>query len=444
MSDLFNSLQTLLSEPFLALSRRTTVGVLERRLMRRSGAMRSRAESQSMLYVAASALPYHTSGYTTRTHEVIRALASAGGRVHVLTRPGYPNDRHDRLRDADTEETQVGVVRYLHAAAPFNNRPVLLYALQAAPVVARLARQHGVAVIHAASNHVNALPALLAARQLGIPFQYEMRGLWELTRISRMPQYERRQGFRQGLQLEGLVARHADRVFVISEQLRRYARDCWGVPEERMFLLPNCVDPERFVPPPAEEVEACTIGYAGSLIAYEGLDTLIEAVGLLSRRGVSLRVHIVGDGEARAALEAQVERQGLSGWITFLGRMSPEKAQQTLSRCALVCIPRRPFKVCEIVPPIKLVEALAMGKPVIVPDLPVFRDEMGANPAGWFFEAGDPADLARVIETALADRDMLTALGKRAREYAATQRCWRDFVINALPEKVRGEGLNGR
>ncbi|WP_244144922.1 glycosyltransferase [Paraburkholderia tuberum] len=381
-------------------------------------------------------MPYHTSGYTTRTHEVIRAMMSAGGRVHAMTRPGYPLDRSDRLHDAVSGETQVGEVRYLHAAGPANNRPVLLYAMQAARVVAQRAKQHRVSVIHAASNHVNALPALLAARQLGIPFQYEMRGLWELTRISRTPHYEGRQGFKQGLELEGLVARHADRVFVISEQLGRFAHARWGIEKEQMFLLPNCVEPERFVSLASREIEHDTIGYAGSLMAYEGLDTLIDAVAQLRARGVRISVSLIGDGEARLSLESQVQRFGLSEQIRFLGRMAPQKAQETLSRCALVCIPRKPFKVCEIVPPIKLVEAMAMGKPVIVPDLPVFRDEMGERPAGWFFNAGDAIDLARVIETAMSDRAALAALGERAKEYATTQRSWRDFVIKALPKSA--------
>ncbi|WP_236873204.1 glycosyltransferase [Burkholderia sp. MSMB0856] len=443
MSTMLNSLQTALTEPLLAMSRRLTAHVLERKLKQRSHGAPFVGDPDSMLYVAASALPYHTSGYTTRTHEVVRALAAAGGRVHPLTRPGYPGDRADRLTDAAESETQVSEVRYLHASAPFNNRPVLMYALQAAPVIARVAMQHRASVIHAASNHVNALPALLAARQLGIPFQYEMRGLWELTRISRMPEYERRQGFAQGLQLEGLVARHADKLFVISAQLGRFARDRWGIAGERMYLLPNCVDPERFTPSAPEEIDADTIGYAGSLIGYEGLDTLIDAVGRLSGQGRAVRVEIVGEGEARPALEAQVRRLGLSEQIRFLGRTSPEQARRTLGRCALVCIPRKPFKVCEIVPPIKLVEALAMGKPVIVPDLPVFRDEMGPSPAGWFFKAGDAFDLARVIDAALSDRGTLAALRGQAREYAATQRRWREFVMNALPMS-QGEGLNGR
>ncbi|WP_233880460.1 glycosyltransferase family 4 protein [Paraburkholderia flagellata] len=436
MSGALEFLQTAITEPYLGLSRWLTVRALERKAKLRPRVGACNADGGGLLYVAASALPYHTSGYTTRTHEVIRAMASAGGRVHALTRPGYPFDRVDRLRDAAGEETQVGEVRYLHANGPANNRPVLFYAMQAARVVAQWAKRHRVSVIHAASNHVNALPALLAARQLGIPFQYEMRGLWELTRISRMPYYEGRQGFRQGLELEGLVARHADRVFVISEQLGRFARERWGIAEERMFLLPNCVEPERFASQALQEIEPNTIGYAGSLIAYEGLDTLIDAVAQLHARGAQPKVRIIGDGEARASLEAQVLRLGISEHIRFLGRMSPQNAQETLSRCALVCIPRKPFKVCEIVPPIKLVEAMAMGKPVIVPDLPVFRDEMGAQPAGWFFKAGDAADLASVIETALADRAGLAALGERAKEYATTQRCWRDFVIKALPKSV--------
>ncbi|OLL28691.1 glycosyltransferase WbuB [Burkholderia sp. SRS-W-2-2016] len=436
MSSAFDSLQTFVSEPYLGLSRWLTVRTLDRKAKRRAPARSFDADGGGLLYVAASALPYHTSGYTTRTHEVIRAMTSAGGRVHAMTRPGYPFDRIDRLNDALSEQTQVGEVQYLHAAGPANNRPVLLYAMQAARVIAQQAKQHRVSIIHAASNHVNALPALLAARQLGIPFQYEMRGLWELTRISRTPHYEGRQGFKQGLQLEGLVARHADRVFVISEQLGRFARARWGIDKERMFLLPNCVEPERFASLASHEIQHDTIGYAGSLMAYEGLDTLIDAVAQLRTRGVRISVSLIGDGEARASLESQVQRLGLSEQIRFLGRMSPQNAQETLSRCALVCIPRKPFKVCEIVPPIKLVEAMAMSKPVIVPDLPVFRDEMGERPAGWFFKAGDATDLARVIETAMSDRAALAALGERAKEYATKQRCWRDFVIEALPGRT--------
>ncbi len=417
-----------------SLDRRITIAVLESLL--KHGERNSRPHQSTkkrLLYVPASTLPYHISGYTTRTHEVIRALGKAGVDVRVISRPGYPWDRSDRVQHTDSPTTLVDNVKYEHVRSPSKHRPLLMFTLQAARAIERVARREKVTVIHAASNHENGLPALLAAKRLGIPFQYEMRGLWELTRVSRTPGYENSAGFLRGLELEGFVASKADRVFTISEQLKKFAQQRWNIPADRFNLLPNCVDPDRFIPSEPQGIIPDTIGYAGSLISYEGLDTLIDAVDVLLRQGVKVRVNILGDGEARSQLEERVCRLGLSDSISFLGRVSPESARDILGSCALVCIPRKPFKVCEIVPPIKLVEALAMSKPVIVPDLPVFRDEIGKSLAGWFFKAGDATDLAQVIKSALADPIALSAHAARAREHSITRRCWRDFVINMLP-----------
>lgn len=426
-------LKATLGEPWMFYSRWLTVRGLNRALRHRAAAPAYQPEPGSLLYVPASALPYHTSGYTTRTHEIIRALMAAGGPVHVLTRPGYPADRRDRLQDAQADATQVGEVVYRHARAPLNNRPVLQFATQAAEVIAQEATRRRVAVIHAASNHVNALPALLAARRLGIPFQYEMRGLWELTRVSRMPEFLNTQAYHQGLQLEGMVAAQADRLFVISDQLGRYAAENWGVDTARMHLLPNCIDPERFSATPQDAVQSDTLGYAGTLIGYEGLDTLIDAIAVLRERGRRVTLNLIGDGEARASLQEHVQRLGLQEQVQFLGRMSPDAARDALMRCAIVCIPRKPFEVCRIVPPIKLMEAMAMAKPVIVPDLPVFKDELGDSAAGWFFRAGDSAHLAEVIVAALSDTGELQRRAANARCHAVSQRSWSDFVPAVLP-----------
>jgi len=416
------------------LYQRMTVAVLESLLKwyerKRPPALQS--IEKRLLYVPASALPYHISGYTTRTHEVIRALTEVGTDVRVVTRPGYPWDRGDRVQDTDAVTTLVDNVKYEHVRSPSRHRPLLMFVIPAAKAIAKAAVREKVSIIHAASNHENALPALLAARRLGIPFSYEMRGLWELTRASRTPGYENSSEFLRGLELEGFVASKADRVFAISEQLARFAQQRWNIPSDRFDLLPNCVDPVRFTPSDPQSIIPDTIGYAGSLMSYEGLDTLIDAVDVLLREGVNVRVNIVGDGEARSQLEEQVGRLGLSDSIRFPGRVSPESAREILGKCTLVCIPRKPYKVCEIIPPIKLVEALAMSKPVIVPDLPVFRDEIGKSSAGWFFRAGDAKDLAQVIKSALADPEELSACATRAREHSTTCRCWRDFVPNIV------------
>jgi len=415
-------------KPWLGFKRLLLCSSLERQL-RASPVVRAfQPEVGSLLYIAASALPYHISGYTARTHEIVRALHDAGARVFVHTRPGYPWDRKDRLSDAVAGETTVDGVRYRHAVEPANDRPLFQYVQQAASVIAAEAQQRRVSIIHAASNHVNALPALLAARRLGLPFHYEMRGLWELTRVSRQPEFEGSQAYQLGLALEALVARHADRVFVISDQLGHYVAENWKLPADRLSLLPNCVMPERFSVAQPGEIEWRSIAYAGSLIGYEGLDTLIEAVARLKENGSRVRVRIVGDGEARSGLERLAAQLGVEDCVQFMGRLLPEVAREVVRCCALVCLPRKPFQVCRIVTPIKLIEALAMGKPVIVPDLPVFRDELGGDPTGWFFRAGDAADLARTINAVFSDQPALAAMGLRAREYAVLERNWHRYV----------------
>lgn len=423
-----------INEFFFGLDRFVTVhGV--RKLLRHFPHFESPAydpDPKALLYVPASSLPYHISGYTTRTHAVIRALNDAGADVHVQTRPGYPWDRPDRVAQAGGDETTVDGIVYSHAKHPANNRHVLQFAVQASKVIAEAAQKYRVAAIHTASNHTNALPALLAARKLGVPFHYEMRGLWELTRASRMARFENSARYKLGLELEGLVGRHADRLFVISHELGRYAQESWGVRPERMALLPNCVDPQAILPVDPAKAEPSTIGYAGSIMPYEGLDNLVEAVAMLAERGVNVRVKIVGDGEAKSGLEELSSQLGQNGRIKFFGRVNPARALEIMESCAMVCLPRKPFKVCEIVPPIKLVEALAMAKPVIVPDLPVFRDELGADPAGWFFRAGDAANLARVIEAALREPNRLAALGDKARRYVLAHRTWDRFVGRVL------------
>jgi glycosyltransferase involved in cell wall biosynthesis len=443
--------------------------------------------SERLLYVAASCLPYHISGYTTRTQAILKALkegmrARAGGdhpsgevrkgELLVLTRPGYPWDRSDRLIldlkiDSSPESgsgkavycTEVGGVDYHHLQHPSHHRPVALYVWQASRAIIRFAKLHQVSCIQAASNHVNALPALVAAKELGIPFYYEMRGLWELTRTSRIPHFENSQGYQQGLELEGIVARHADRVYVISEQLGRFTQGRWGIEVGKIALLPNCVSPHDFPRIASSSMKpysigSRSIGYAGSLMDYEGLDVLLKAISILTKdhtgirdninNNVNFQVNIVGDGESMGALKALTGALGIEKYVCFHGRVSPDQARALIADCGIVCLPRKPFRVCEIVTPIKLVEALAMGKPVIVPNLPVFRDELNAHALsedavpGWFFEAGNASDLARAIALAFQDQAILSFKSQNARSYALGQRNWQRYLSQAHSPFVMG------
>ena len=507
-------------------------------------------KKENFLYVPASCLPYHISGYTTRTHEILKALANAIGdisrtniettnsyenvssnttnhkfldvKIFVLTRTGYPWDRKDSLLypDAGKDYNILDGIRYDHLKTPKNSKLTALYAEEASLEFEKYIVKKHISCVHAASNHVNALPALIAAKRLGISFQYEMRGLWELTRISRQPEFAKSHNFKLGLDLEAFVAKHADRVFVISNQLSLYIQKNWGIPKEKIFLLPNCADVDKLKPDTSIEenskeksdltIEDCdtesallskdlsslssdvnneknsenfiyatskiVIGYAGSLIVYEGLQTLLKAMDILvNRKNMNIHLNIIGDGEYRNTLEELARSLGLNNNVTFFGRLSPLEAKNKQDECSLICIPREPFEVCQIVPPIKLVEAMAKGKCVVVPDLPVFVDELSIvdnvtnnkaldsnslsisnsnfessskvgsakqlsleelsnNDSGCiFFRSGNFENLAEVLANHLSNLDELVKRGIKAREYAIKNRQWKMFVPFIFP-----------
>ncbi len=354
----------------------------------------------SLLYVAASCLPYHTSGYTTRTHELNLALQKTG-KVTVVTRPGYPWDRPDRQGLPEGTSTTVEGLEYLHIRTPSLTVPLNAYFREAAAGIAKVAANKKVATIHAASNHVNALPALLAARQLGLPFAYEMRGLWDMTRAAKVEGYEESDRYRLGMRFEALVAQEADRVFVISEALGEYIRKEWGVDPAKIELLPNCVNPEtieRAKRMAGPKPDVFTVGYAGSLVEYEGLDLLIDALAELKQSGTIIHARIIGDGPERKKLEDQAEKAGLNEQVHFLGRLTPDEARARLAETHAAVLPRRCESVCQLVPPIKIHEAALLVPHLILPKLDIFITESANSTCALYhFEPASTRSLASLL-----------------------------------------------
>ncbi|MFD2780240.1 glycosyltransferase [Novosphingobium pokkalii] len=356
----------------------------------------------------------------------------------AVTRAGYPWDRTDSSGTPDGLATSHDGLDWHHVRQPGQALPLDIYIERASLGIARLAKARRVAAIQAASNHVNALPALIAARRLGIPFHYELRGLWEMSRAANVPGFAGTERHALGLELEAFVARHADRVFAISQALADHVAEQWGLDRARIALLPNGVDAQGFAAIAAEPLPRTTIGYAGALVAYEGLDLLLDAMALLREQGLTLDLIVMGEGPLREGLEAQARQLGLGDAVTFTGRLDPAEARARMAACHIACLPRRRSAVTELVPPIKLVEAMALGLPAVVPDLPVFRAEAQEGQTALFFTPGDAADLARALAVLATDPDRARRLGQAARQHAHGNREWNAIaqaVVQTLPSR---------
>jgi glycosyltransferase involved in cell wall biosynthesis len=388
--------------------------------------------ADSCLYVAASGLPFHVSGYTVRTHSLVRAIANTGWRVTPVLRPGYPADRGVEPSEMSRSHIVDGIT-YLHVPGPHVGRSGLdQFVNEAAAALAELALQIKPGLIHAASNHVNALPALIAARRVGIPFLYEVRGMWELTAATRNIDWEQSERFALERDLETLVARNADHVFALTEGLAEelVAR---GVARERITVARNSVDPQQFSSRRRDPELMLRFGlnsssfslvYAGSLVNYEGLEDLLHAIGLLVADGIDVTLVIAGDGESREALQRLATDLSIDRRVKFVGKLPPGEIPGLWSLADAAAFPRKPFRVCELVSPLKPLEPMVMGIPVVVSDVGALREMVRDDETGLVHRAGDVVSLADKLRQLARDPEKRQRLGRAAREAVLNERTW--------------------
>lgn len=404
---------------------------------------------RSVLYVAASSAPYHTTGYTSRTQALVKAIGGAGWTVHTVTRPGYPQDRNDVHRmPAGVTQTVNGIDYTLLPGPRSNGVPFDRYCAEAAQSIYRHLEKVRPRVVHAASNYLNATPALIAARQAGLPFVYEVRGLWELTQAAKNPRFEASERFAWQKQRESDLAQQADLVVTISQGLRRELIDR-GVSAERIVVVPNCVDVEAFKPRPRDHAlakdillgDSKVLGFVGSMTSYEGLMDLVTALSRLRKDGKDVCGLLVGDGPAWQEVREAARSLGMQHHIIMPGRVPHADVARWYSLMDLAVYPRLPSRVTELVPPLKPLEAMAMGLPVVASDVSAIRESITDGHNGFLFARGDVDSLTSTLERVLEDTGSVRKIARQGRTDVRNLFTWdaaAKSVVQAYAERLSG------
>ena len=394
-------------------------------------------------YIVNHSYPYSSNGYAVRTHGVARALEEHGHSVVAINRPGLPWDFPSFENDQFPLHHEIDGVRYLHLPEP-SHKGILKtkYLAASAETLKTTLRVFKPNVVMAASNWENALPAAVAARELGLPFFYEVRGFWEITRASREPEWQSSAEFKQYVEMETIVAQAADRVFT----LNRFMRDELvhrDIDAAKIALVPNgygaLPDPTLLPRLTKADIDCNTrhvVGYVGSFNDYEGLDDLVRACAQLRKLGVDLSLLLVGSSspigiqdkaeECRVSVRLkQLARElNFAEYLHLPGRVSPEALADYYALIDLVVIPRKPLPVCELVSPIKPLEASALGKAILMSDVEPLREIAEKSKAAELFKAGDIDDCAKNINKILFDEDKLLKLRRKARQWVQSGRSW--------------------
>jgi len=402
-----------------------------------------------VLHLLTNSLPRTRSGYAYRSHAILRAQQAEGMTVEAVTRLGYPvTVGVPWAGDVDVVEG-VTYRRLLPARMATTAEARLA---QTAELLVGHVDRLGADVLHTTTHFPNALVARAVAEATGRPWVYEARGQLEKTWVASRPREQRAaaaasERYALWRERETEVAVEADHLVVLSEVLREdfVAR---GVARECITVVPNAVDDELLDPAlecsPADARsrlglprDGFWVGTVSSVVGYEGLDDLLRAVAELRASGLDVRCAIAGDGTARPALEALAATLGIAAEVVLPGRVAKELTPLWHRALDVFAVPRRDTEVTRSVTPLKPIEAMAAGRPVVASDLPALAEIVGAPGTGLLSTPEDPASLAGRLRELYDDEALRQALGSRGREFAAT-RTWRamagryDSIYRAL------------
>lgn len=393
-----------------------------------------------VLHILTNSLPHTQSGYTVRSHSILLAQRSAGLDVHAITRAGYPVVVGGLA--ASAEDAVDGIVYRRVLPAVLASMPDQRLMQQVRGTVA-YAAQLGAGALHTTTNYANGVVAQAAAAALCVPWTYEVRGMQEQTWVSTLASdaaQERAlasERYRLIRAREAQLAGDADAVFTLSEGM---ADDLVGrgVERESISVMPNGIPAARLDQPVAVPAEARAalgldrdgfwVGAVSSLVDYEGFDTLVDAVARLRAEGTDARLLLVGDGVSRPALQAQAAKLGDAAVLP--GRVPMDEAQQHLAALDAVVVPRRDLDVTRSVAPLKPIEALAAGKPLVVSDLPPLVETIGPELAveGTVVPPEDAAALTETLRRLAESAELRDRLSRLGRARAAT-RTWEHLGV---------------
>lgn len=395
-----------------------------------------------VLHVFDHSIPLH-SGYTFRSRSIIKQQHALGIKTCHVTSPKHGNDQ------AEIEEVD-GLTFYRSApiSGLMSKLPVLNQMSYIAPMVKRILEVIEIEkpdVIHAHSPALNGLAALKAGRKSGLPVVYEIRAFWEDAAVDHGTCKEDDLRYRLTRKMETHVVKNASAVTTICEGLRGDLISR-GFDESKFTVIPNAVNIEQFdVITPEDKagnaelaqtlkLEGCQVlGFLGSFYAYEGLDLAIAAMPAVLAKNPNARLLLVGGGPQEQNLKQQVTLLGLEGKVIFTGRVPHSEVGKYYSLVDLLVYPRKPMRLTDLVTPLKPLEAMAQGKPVIASDVGGHKELIEDNKTGFLFKAGDVEQLGERLVELLADEAKLKNVLVHGRDYVEDVRNWRNSVSNYLP-----------
>jgi glycosyltransferase involved in cell wall biosynthesis len=253
--------------------------------------------------------------------------------------------------------------------------------------------------------------------------------------------------YRAQVWMERMTYRTSSVVMATNCSYRDLAVTRGGMAPEDVFVVRNGPDLETFrlVPPDPmlKYGRKFLVGYVGTMSIQEGLDILLEVASQMKSSGRS-DVHFtcVGGGPGLASLRQMATEKNLDDMVDFPGRVSDEHLLRVLSTADVCVNPDKPCEMNDISTMIKIMEYMALGKPIVQFNLKEGR--FTAGEASLYCDSDDQVnDFARKILWLLEHPEERTRMGEIGRSRVEEQLAWKYSVEYLLAAYERAFSSTG-
>ncbi len=193
-------------------------------------------------------------------------------------------------------------------------------------------------------------------------------------------------------------------------QLRRWVRpQAW----DKIEVIRCAVGPEWFEQATPIDAESRQLVCVGRLTPQKGQLTLLEAMARVVRDHPDASLVLAGDGELRAPIERRIRELGLERQVTITGWVSEQRVRELLRGSRALVLPSAAEGL-----PVVLMEAMAMGRPVVTTYVAGIPELVTDGRTGWLVPAGDAAALEgamrAVLDASAAELEAVASAGREA------------------------------
>ncbi len=265
--------------------------------------------------------------------------------------------------------------------------------------------------------------ALLAAKKNKLPLILEVNSpysiqkrQWEKLYFPWLSEYGEKKIFNS-----------APHIIVVSTPLKKIVMN-YGVPEERITVLPNGTDPDRFNPaiddrPLRRKLQLSgkiVLGFVGILRRWHNIDKLIEVLEGINLPNLNAVMIFLGDGPSFRELVELNKQKGHEEWIRFLGRIPHQQIQEYIAMMDIAISPHAtPYSS-----PMKICEYRAMEKAILAPEMENIRDMLTDGETAILFKPDDTRSMKEKLLLLIQDQKLRERLGKKAREEVIKKFTW--------------------